>query len=226
MALIFIHGAGASPAVWRLQLKHFKGSYAIDLPGHPIGNGLSSVTEYARSVANYIIQQSIIEPVLVGHSMGGTIAIEYALSNSNLKALVLVGTGARLRVRPEFLSELRLNYENACREIATWSVSPSSDPIVGERLANDLMKVNPVTAYNDFSACDKYDRMEDVAKVRCPTLILCGADDRMTPPKYSRYLHEKIVDSELVLIPGAGHSVMLEKHKEFNKALEDFLVSR
>jgi pimeloyl-ACP methyl ester carboxylesterase len=47
----------------------------------------------------------------------------------------------------------------------------------------------------------------------------------MTPVKYSQYLHEKIKGSELVIIPGAGHSVMLEKHREFNQALDAFLAS-
>jgi pimeloyl-ACP methyl ester carboxylesterase len=52
-----------------------------------------------------------------------------------------------------------------------------------------------------------------------------GADDRMTPVKYSQYLHEKIVNSSLVVIPDAGHNVMLEKHREFNAAVEAFLDS-
>ena len=225
MTLLFIHGAGASPTVWRLQLRHFKNSLAFELPGHPAGRGLSSVPEYARTVAEYISRQPVHEPILVGHSMGGAIAIESALNNSNLKALVLVGTGARLRVRPEFLAKIKDDYDEASRLIASWSISPNSSPIIGERLAKDLMKVNPEITYNDFSACDKFDRMNNLDKITCRTLIVCGADDRMTPPKYSQYLHEKISGSKLVLISGAGHSVMLEKYREFNQVLEDFLAS-
>jgi pimeloyl-ACP methyl ester carboxylesterase len=223
--LLFIHGAGASPAVWRLQLRHFKNSSACELPGHPTGRGLGSVQEYARTVADYITERAVPQPILVGHSMGGAIAIEYALNNPELKALVLVGTGARLRVRSEFLLKIRNDYEEAAKLIASWSVSPSSDPVIAERLAKDLTGTNPEVTYNDFKACDKFDRMNDLEKISCRTLILCGADDRMTPPKYSEYLHDKIKLSELTIIPGAGHSVMLERYREFNQALEAFLAS-
>jgi pimeloyl-ACP methyl ester carboxylesterase len=225
LTLLFIHGAGASPAVWRLQLRQFKDSAAIELPGHPNGQSLGSVEDYARIVSDYVTEHSVQQPVLVGHSMGGAIAIEYATAYNNLHALVLIGTGARLRVRPEFLLKIKNDYGEAAKLIASWSVSPKSDPILAQRLANDLLRVMPEVAYGDFSACDKFDRMNDLGRIRCRTLIICGVDDRMTPAKYSEYLHENIKGSELVLIPDAGHSVMLEKHREFNQALEAFLAS-
>jgi pimeloyl-ACP methyl ester carboxylesterase len=67
--------------------------------------------------------------------------------------------------------------------------------------------------------------MAEVGDIHTQVLVICGADDQLTPPKYSEYLHEKIRNSRLVVISGAGHSVMLEKHREFNEALEAFLVS-
>jgi pimeloyl-ACP methyl ester carboxylesterase len=157
--------------------------------------------------------------------MGGAIALELALGNRDLRGLVLVGTGARLRVRPQFISDLKENYEKAAKLIASWSVSPRSDPIIVERLADDLLKVRPQVVLGDFLACDKFNRMNDLDKVTCRTLVVCGEDDRMTPEKYSRYLHEKIRDSKLKIIPGAGHSVMVEKHRPFNQALERFFAS-
>ncbi len=67
--------------------------------------------------------------------------------------------------------------------------------------------------------------MNDVEKIDCRTMIICGADDQLTPPKYSQYLHQKIRNSRLHIIAGAGHSVMLEKHREFNLLLEAFSAS-
>lgn len=211
--------------VWRLQLLHFKGSLAVQLPGHPTGSGYSTIEDYAASVEEYIRKEAVKEPVLIGHSMGGGIAITLALANFKLAGLVLVGTGARLRVHPALLSKVNENYEEASKLIATWSVSPSSDPVIAERIAQELLRMNSQVTYGDFMACDKFDRMNDVQKITCKTLIVVGEDDRMTPVKYSQYLHQKISGSKLVVIPGAGHSVMLEKHRLFNDAVGAFLDS-
>jgi pimeloyl-ACP methyl ester carboxylesterase len=139
--------------------------------------------------------------------MGGAKAIDYALTHNNLLGLVPIGTSARLRVLPEFLIKIKNDYEAAAKMIASWSVSSRSDPILAERLANDLLRVKSEVTYDDFSARDKFDRLSDVGRIRCRILSLCG-DDRMTP-MYSQCLHENIEGSELVLIPDVGHSVML-----------------
>jgi len=225
LTIIFIHGAGGTPAVWRLQTSHFDDSVAVELPGHPTGTGFTSIEEYAQAVRDRIDQQDWGKTIVVGHSMGGAIALELALGNRDLRGLVLVGTGARLRVLPEFLSELKENYEKAAKLIASWSVSPHSDSIIVERLAADLLKVSPKVTLGDFLACDKFNRMNDLDKVTCRTLVVCGEDDKMTPEKYSTYLHEKIRNSNLEIIPGAGHSVMVEKHRPFNQAVERFVAS-
>jgi pimeloyl-ACP methyl ester carboxylesterase len=210
---------------WQLQLHHFKEARAVELPGHPNGSGCRSIGEYEAWLEDFVRQSAIKDPILVGHSMGGAIAIEYALRNSGLKGLVLVGTGARLKVRKDFLREILENYEEASKFIARLSVAPQCDPIVAERIARMMLNVRAQVTHDDYSACDKFDRMNDVEKITARTLIVCGAEDQLTPPKYSQYLHDKIRDSELLVIPGAGHSVMLEKYREFNRALEVFLSS-
>jgi pimeloyl-ACP methyl ester carboxylesterase len=225
MTVLFIHGAGANPSVWHFQIVHFKGGIALELPGHPNGSGFTTVDEYAQVVERQINENGIRHPVIVGHSMGGAIAIELALGKAELKALVLVGTGARLRVRPEFLTKIRENYSEAVRLLASWSFSTSADPILVARVARDLLKVSPEVTLGDFMACDKFDRMDRVGEIKRRTMVVCGEDDVMTPKKYSQYLHERINGSELVIIPGAGHGVMLEKHREFNRTLQNFLAS-
>jgi pimeloyl-ACP methyl ester carboxylesterase len=225
MTLIFIHGAGGSRLSWQLQLHHFKEARAIELPGHPTGSGFRTIKEYTESVQEYLKEEKIRNPVLVGHSMGGAIAIEYALTHRDLQGLVLVGTGARLRVRQDLMAKIKEDYEEASRLIARVSVSPSCDPLLVERIAKEMLKVKADVTYGDFDACNSFDRMNDVDQIGTQTLIVCGADDLLTPPKYSRYLHEKMQNSELIIVPGAGHSVMLEKHREFNEAIEAFVAS-
>ena len=226
MSILFIHGAGATNSVWRLQTNHFRDSVAVDLPGHPHGSGRSTIEDYVRFVEQQINQLRLRDVIVVGHSMGGAIGIDIALNKQQqLRALVLVGTGARLRVLPEFLSRIEENYAEAVKLVASWSISVSADNLLVDRVADDLMRISPDVTLGDFTACDGFDRLDRVEEIAYPTLVVCGADDRMTPVKYSEYLHRKINDSKLVIIPGAGHGVMLEKHREFNQALEDFFAS-
>jgi pimeloyl-ACP methyl ester carboxylesterase len=157
--------------------------------------------------------------------MGGAIALTLALNKIELSGLVLVGTGARLRVHPEIFAKIAENYPEACRLIAQRSVSPRSDPIIAGRLVEDMMKVRSDVALRDFMACDQFDRMSQVQAISCKTLVIVGEDDWMTPVKYSQYLHDRIASSKLVVIPRAGHSVMLEQHRMVNDALQAFLDS-
>jgi pimeloyl-ACP methyl ester carboxylesterase len=208
---------------WHLQLSHFKESIAIELPGHPSGLSYDSIGQYTDYLERYLRDGYVPNPIIVGHSMGGAIAIEYALRHPDLAGLGLVGTGARLKVRPEFLSLILTDYEEACRHIASWSVSPTCEPIIIKRIADEMLKIDSKVTYEDFMACDRFDRMNDVGRIQCRTLIVCGTDDRLTPPKYSQYLHDKIRNSKLMVIPEAGHAVMLEKSRLFNEVLESFL---
>ena len=59
--------------------------------------------------------------------------------------------------------------------------------------------------------------------IKIPCLIICGKDDKMTPPKYAMYFNDKIQQSDLILIDKAGHIVMLEKPEEVNQAILNFI---
>lgn len=225
MTLLFVHGAGGSHFSWQLQLHHFKDAHAVDLPGHPEGSGFKTIRDYVEWVEQYIRKNDVKDVVLTGHSMGGAIAIDYALRNSDLHGLVLVGTGARLRVRQDITDLILKDYEEASKLVARLSVAPNCEPVMVDGIAKEMLKVRAEVTYGDWMACNGFDRMSDVERIWAPTLVICGTDDRLTPPKYSQYLHEKIRNSKLVVIPNAGHSVMLEQHRAFNETVEVFLAS-
>ncbi len=136
--------------------------------------------------------------------MGGAIAIEYALGHSDLVGLVLVGTGARLRVRQDLMTRIMQDYGDASKSIARMSVSPNCGEVLVERIAREMLKVRAEVTYGDFEACNRFDRMNDVENIVTQTLIICGADDLLTPPKYSQYLHQKIRNSRLHLSSRGG----------------------
>ena len=82
----------------------------------------------------------------------------------------------------------------------------------------------------DFTACNDFNLLaespaEDVLRhIDLPTLVVCGKEDRLTPPKYSRYLQERIAGAELLLVPDAGHMVMLEQPQAVTSAIAEFVA--
>ena len=81
----------------------------------------------------------------------------------------------------------------------------------------------PEVTYQDFKICDEFDVIDKINSINVPCLIICGNEDRLTPPKYSQFFHEKIKNSELILIDKASHLVMLEKAEEVNQAIKEFI---
>jgi pimeloyl-ACP methyl ester carboxylesterase len=224
--IVFIHGAGGNHKVWTYQVKYFKNSIAINLPGHDGGEGRRSIDEYVEYVRDFLDRNGLRNVVLVGHSMGGAIAQKFALKYSEyLRAIVLVCTGARLRVLPKIFELIRDNYPKAVELIVNMAVSRNASQTIKSQVAEELLKANPKVVYGDFEACDKFDMMDQVSNIRVKTLIICGSDDLLTPVKYSKYLNDKIPGSILKIIEGSGHMVMIEKPEEFNSILNDFIYS-
>jgi len=228
MKLIFIHGAGNTGLVWHYQTECFADSEAISLPGHPQGKPCTSIDDYAQWLHRYVHDKGYSELILAGHSMGGAVAQMYALSfPADVKGLVLIGTGARLRVRPDFLKLL----EDGIDAPAEWLknlIEPLYNrvaPEIREKVINGVVSVGATVQLNDFRCCDKFDIMDKVHQIEAPTLVICGTEDDMTPVKYSQYLVNKIIGAKLVVIEGGSHHCFLEKPLEVNREIDKLLKS-
>ncbi len=228
--VVFVHGAGGAQEQWRFQLRHLGSRWntlAMDLPGHgeSQGKGYRTIEEYRDFVRDLLDTLGITRTVLVGHSMGGGIAQRFSLAYPDrLAAIVLVGTGARLRVHPDILASIcRGDMEEAGRFISRWAYSEDALPATVAQGAEAFARNRASVLEGDFLACDAFDAMEEVSAIRVPTLVICGEGDRLTPVKYARFLHQEISGATLATIPAAGHMVMLEKPVEFNRVLTAFL---
>ena len=222
--LFFIHGAGGSHKVWEYQTKSFTNAIAIDLPGHGVGIGRRTIDEYVGEVKKFCDEKGLKNIVMVGHSMGGAIAQKFAIDHPEyLKAIVLVCTGAKLRVNPLIFNAIRTDYVKAIELITMFAFSDKATNEIKKKAAEEMMNINPEVTYSDFEVCSKCNIMNRLKEIKQPTLIICGLEDRLTPVKYSEYLKNNISDSQLEIIANAGHMVMLEKPKEFNAKLEKFI---
>jgi len=226
--LVLVHGAGENRLVWPAALRRMSGIpvYAVDLPGHgkSDGQGRRSVAEYATFVAQMLDALAIDRAVIAGHSMGGGIAQQFGLSYpTRAAALILVATGARLRVAPKILESTQSDAQTAA-ELITQSEWGPDTPEQMKRLGRQQLLTNRLDVFHgDYAACDKFDVMERLGDIRAPTLVIGGTADQMTPPKYAVYLTEHIPGAQLSLVEGAGHMVMLEREEAVARPVEQFL---
>jgi len=227
--LVMIHGAGGSAQIWRSQVHLLKDSLntlALDLPGHgkTNGPGKAHIDEYARWVEE-VLRTLSHEPVfLMGHSLGGAIVQETALLFPELlKGIILVATGARLQVAPVFLEGLLSRFEDTVDTIMKHAYAPGADQSM-VREGGKLMKAaGSSVVHGDFLACDRFDRRKDIGNIDVPCLIICGDQDKLSPPALSKSLNQSIKNSELRILPSAGHMVMIERYKAFNQCVRDFI---
>ncbi len=227
MKLFFIPGAGCGKQAWRCQTDYFNASEAIALPGHPNGRPCSSIDGYVEWLHDYIHRQQYQDVVLVGHSMGGAVAQLYGLNYADeVKALVLIGTGARLRVHPDFLKAV----EEVGADEAAWvkyleERHRATVPEIRQIVIEERVQIGPAVMLNDLLCCDKFDIMDRVHTIKLPTLVICGSEDEVVPVKYAHYLASEIEGASKVVVNGAGHWVHAEKPKLVNQAIDSFLAS-
>jgi pimeloyl-ACP methyl ester carboxylesterase len=227
--ILFVHGAGGGQYTWSYQKGFFEKRFnpiIIELPGHE-GSGREGEEEigrYAEHVYSFLKVMGLSKVFLVGHSMGGAIVQTLALTHSEvIKGIVLVGTGARLKVFPDVLNGIKNDFEETVRKITQFAYSRKAPADLIEKGVFDLMKCRPEVLYGDFMACDRFDIMNEVEKINLPTLILCGEEDELTPVKYSHFLQNRIKGSKLEVLPHAGHMVMMESAKAFNEKIGGFI---
>ncbi len=230
--VVLIHGAGGSHLHWPAEVRRLRGClvYAPDLPGHGKSDGRSRQTigDYADVLIDWLTELGIHSAFFIGHSMGSAIALTLGLDHpEHVSGLVLIGGGVRLKVSSQLLdyTDSPTTYLTAIKTLIDWSFSEHT-PIRMKELAEKRMAETRLSVLsNDLHACDEFDETNRIERIRRPTLILCGREDRMTPLRYSQFLSEKIPGAVLRVIPDAGHMVQLEKPFAVADLTREFLTS-
>src|SRR5512134_2599694 len=134
--VLFLHGAGGSHHTFRDQWAGLKGAARLvipDLPGHGLSGGSprDAVPAAAAWVAEFAREVGLSRFVLAGHSMGGAVALQAALDGvKGIEALVLLGTGGRLRISPVLFEGIESRFREFAPELVEWMMSPVSSPLL------------------------------------------------------------------------------------------------
>lgn len=224
--LLFVHGSGADHTLWGNQFQALKDDHtvaALDLNGHGRsqtreGDGLKVYTEDVQAV-----MEALKEPVfLLGHSLGGAIVLNVALQRpKNLRAIGLIGTGAKLRVHPQILSLVESDFTGAIELILSWAFKRPPQEIY-QKAREQMMRNGQEALKRDLLTCDAFNVMDRLSLIEVPALVICGRNDKLTPVKYSEYLRDNLRQARLEIIEGAGHMVMLEQPEELNRVILKF----
>jgi pimeloyl-ACP methyl ester carboxylesterase len=158
--------------------------------------------------------------------MGSAIALTAALATPDWVAgLVLVGAGATLPVNPRLLEGTADpdRFGETVEAILRWSFGRRASPRLVEQARRRMLDAGPAVLHRDFLACSVFDVRARLRQLRLPAEVMYGSEDRMTPPSANEELARGIEGARTLPIDGAGHMVMLEKPKEIQAAIREFL---
>ena len=170
---------------------------------------------------------------LVGHSMGSLIALETAARHpAQVSTLSLIGTAAAMTVGPDLLKAAEANDHSAIDMVSIWGLGFQAE--LGGSLAPGLWmhsgaqrvleRCKPGVLFNDLNACNAYQNaLAAAAQVTVPCTLVLGERDMMTPAKAGKALASAVPNSRTVVIPGAGHMMMVERPDELLAARRGLL---
>ncbi len=236
--LIFIHGLGSSTHDWEFQVPEFSKSYqviAFDLRGHGQSDkpaGPYSIPMMAADLAGLLQSLRIPSAHLVGLSLGGAVALQFALDHlASVKTLTIINSGPSLGGTPE---EARQEIERrvgivkqlgmkAMGEALSPALFPNPEHAPLRENFNKRWAENDPQAYIEATrAILGWDVVDQLGRIKCPTLIL-AADRDYSPVAVKEAYVKLIPSSRLVVIAEAHHALPIEQPEKFNAALRDFL---
>ena len=230
--ILFLHGVGSDKSVWRPQLDHFRGrnsAIAIDYPGYGESVLVEGATrdDYARAAFAALDAMGREQAHICGLSLGGVVAVAmHALAPERCRSLILADSFA---VHPdgEAIYDRGVAASADLRAMAEARVdvllAQPADPAVRSEVVETMARIDPAAYRIGGEAVWLADQRNRAAAIDVPTLVVCGSEDKVTPPALSRELADLIPGARYAEIEGAGHISNLEKPDAFNTLVAEFI---
>src|SRR5439155_1135157 len=240
--VVLVHGLGLSSALWNRMRDSFGAGYRlvlVDLRGagrsHELERTDLSLARWADDLAEVVRELELDRPVLVGHSLGASIVLKYALERPvEVGALVLLGAEANLsNLAPRMLAAAEriesVGLESWVDEF--WSKTPpfsqlslQRDPSILDEYRARLLENDDVDYVRQCRAIASAESLADrLGEVAQPVLVVVGGSDDRTLPEHGRQLAQAIPRARLVELTDVGHTIPLEAPADSARAITDFL---
>ena len=232
-AIVFLHGVGSDKSVWRPQLEHFgraRRAVAFDYPGYGDSDSAPQGTtrdDYASAILSAMKGLGIERAHVCGLSLGGVVAIAMHARDAEACASLILADSFAVHPEGRAIYERSIAASGDLRAMAEARVdvllAQPADLDVRREVVETMARIDPAAYRIGAEAVWLADQRDRAARIEVPTLILCGAGDKVTPPALSAELGKIIARARLRLIEGAGHIANLEDPAAFNSAVEDFI---
>lgn len=243
--LILIMGLGADSMVWELHRDFYKEKFqCIAIDNRGVGKsskpkGPYTSREMASDVVAVMDELNILKASVAGISMGGVIAQSLTLDwPDRVSSLVLISSWAQcdaytktvfqnFKVNRAYTSSARFMECLQLWIFATKFFEENEKDLIEARIQADANEApQPQYAFEaQCDACINHDSLERLSEIKVPTLITVGDKDIFTPLAFSRVLHEKIEEAEIIVYPDTGHAHHWEVLDQFNNDSRNFLLS-
>jgi sigma-B regulation protein RsbQ len=232
-ALVFVHGWSSDRSSWAAQLRTFAPAHrvlALDLPGHGESGRTRrewTIRGYGADVARVLDALDLREVVLVGHSMGGPVALEAAaLAPSRVVAVIGVDTLHNVSQEhgPEFAAladAMERDFPGTCGPFVGSMFGSAAKPELVASVQRRMCSAPPEVAVPLLRDALAWDAVRAIEAVKAP--IRCIQGDRFPTNVEGNRRHH--ADFDVVVVPGTGHFPQLEMPEAFDRALAEIVRS-
>ena len=231
--IIILHGLMGGLSNFSAVVTHFAElNYRVIIPVLPLYDLpllKTTVKAFAEYINDFIKHLELSDVILLGNSLGGHIGLLHVkLFSSNLKALVITGSSGLYENSMGDSYPKRGDYEYIKKKAEEVFYDPevATKEIIDEvfELVNDRGKLVKTLAI--AKSAIRHNMAKDLPKLKTPTCIIWGRNDKVTPPEVAEEFHKLLPDSELFWVYRCGHAPMMEHPEEFNRLLEAWLKKR
>ena len=233
-SILLMHGSGLTHIVWSLHEQFYASQgfniLSVDLPGHGNSEGpslksIEEISDWVKSLMNVLDIKKII---IIGHSQGCLVGIDFASRYPNLiNDLVLVAGSYKMPVNQDLIDYAEAGDEKVILLMMKWGYEGSKAFIGGnpvKKIINSSREIREVLAV-DLNACKNYKSgKESLEKINCPTLCIFGDLDKMVPLEVGNKMASMIKNSEKKVINNCGHMIIFEKAFEMRQIVKEFLL--
>lgn len=232
--LFMVHGNFASwrwyePTLKRLKNTNFRG-IAVDLPGFGDSSNPDreiTIENYAKELEGFINTFNLDKINLVGHSLGGAVCLRYALNNPDkiTRLLLIDSAPAEGLITPEEYYPVLESYKHnrGLLKLALSGMIPSNDPDkMLNKLTDDALLMDPRAFSENARALEKYDYLDELAKLEAQVLFLVGEKDTLITEALLKPTADRLPNAEIKVLDHVGHAVNVEDPQRFISILKDF----